>query len=592
MKTAHEIIHNPFYNKGTAFTAKERTQFKLHGLVPPGEQSLEEQVAEVFEALQQAQTDWEKRYILMDIYHHNRILFYKLYRSHMTECMALLYDLGDNGAKTNSISSHDRLPLDTVYLSMDDGDCMQEVLQAAGQGQAIKLFIVTDSEDICHRGDLGIYGAANSHRTALLYSAAAGIAPRQIVSIVLDVGTNRTSLLESEFYIGAKHKRVTGKAYYEFMERFLDTVTSIYPDAYVHFESFRRHTMDTMLKTYKDRYALFSADLEGTSGAVLAAILGALCMSKQVLYNQIYMSYGAGTAGTTMANRVLQELMDQGLSRDEALAHCYLVDKQGLLFDDMEDLTPEQRPFARKRSEFVNSRELVSLEACVKAIRPTILIGTSYASEAFTESIIKTMASYVERPIICPMSYPVEFVEARAADLIRWTDGRALVATNIKEAPVTYKGQVYEIGQACGALLFPGILLGSLAVKARHITAGMLNKAAHVLSEFVDVSKPGASIIPSVGALYELSQAIALAVGLQALHDGVGRDTSNVVDDSIELKDSIKSAIDQITWLPAYEELSEAIYTNELCQSKQSISSTTKHRSRKVQKKKKGKKSK
>lgn len=555
MRTAYEIINNPFLNKGTAFTVEEREHFNLKGIVPPTIQTIEEQAAQAYEEVCGKQSDIEKRHFLMELFGRNRTLFYKLFSQHVEEFMPIVYDpcIADT---IRNFSHYYTTPQNAAYLSIDDPEGIEEALIHAADGRAINLIVVTDSEAILGIGDWGLNGVGIAIGKLMVYTAGAGIDPRKVLPVVLDVGTNRQSLLDDPLYLGNKHKRVTGKPYYDFVDKFVTTAEKLFPNLYLHFEDFGRDNGANILNAYKDRYTVFNDDIEGTGIISLAGILGALNISGQSLLNQVYMCFGAGTAGAGIANRILQEFIDQGMSRDEALAHFYLVDKQGLLFDDMDDLTPEQKPFARKRSEFVNSEELTNLEACVKAIHPTILVGTSTVGGAFTEAIVKEMAAHTERPIIFPLSNPTELAEATAQDLVTWTDGRALVATGIPAKPVEYKGVIYEIGQANNALIYPGLGLGTIAVGAKRLTDQMISKAAHSLGGIIDTTKPGAATIPPVSKLTEFSETIAIAVGLEALLQGVGDGEFNNLDD---LEGAVKEAVEQIKWVPEYVDLTRYV---------------------------------
>ena len=324
---------------------------------------------------------------------------------------------------------------------------METAIRNAAEGRDIDLIVVTDAEAILGIGDWGTNGVSISVGRLMVYTAAAGLDPARVLPVVLDAGTNRESLLQDPLYLGLHEKRVTGTAYDDFVDRFVALVEGMFPHLYLHFEDFGRSHAAKILNRYVDRYPVFNDDIEGTGIISLAGILGALRISGEALKDQTYLCFGAGTAGCGIAHRIYQEMLDQGLTEKEARQKFYLVDRQGLLFEDMDDLTPEQKPFARKRSEFADASHLTTLEAAVKVIHPTILVGTSTQSGAFTETIVKEMASHTKRPIIFPLSNPTELAEARASDLIAWTEGRALVATGIPSKPVEYKGVTYENGQ-------------------------------------------------------------------------------------------------------------------------------------------------
>ncbi|MBF4806469.1 MAG: NAD-dependent malic enzyme, partial [Pseudoleptotrichia goodfellowii] len=414
-------------------------------------------------------------------------------------------------------------------------------------GREIQLIVVTDAEGILGIGDWGTNGVDISVGKLMVYTAAAGINPESVLPVVLDVGTNRETLLKDPFYLGNRHERIRGDRYYDFIDKFVQIAEKLFPDLYLHWEDFGRSNAANILNKYKDKIATFNDDIQGTGIITLAAILGALNITGEKLTDQKYMCFGAGTAGAGIAKRVYEEMIENGLSEEEAYKRFYLVDRQGLLFDDMEDLTPEQRPFARKRTEFPNSKELTNLTAAVKAVKPTILVGTSTVPGTFTEEIVQEMASYTERPMIFPLSNPTKLAEANAQDLLKWTDGKALIATGIPYDPIEYNGVTYEIGQANNALIYPGLGLGVLASGAKILTDKMISAAAHSLGGIVDVSKPGAAVLPPVAKLTEFSETVALAVGKCALEEKLNR---KPVDD-------IKQAIDDLKWKPEYREIEE-----------------------------------
>ena len=368
----------------------------------------------------------------------------------------------------------------------------------------------------------------------MVYTAAAGLDPARVLPVVLDAGTNRESLLQDPLYLGLHEKRVTGTAYDDFVDRFVALVEGMFPHLYLHFEDFGRSHAAKILNRYVDRYPVFNDDIEGTGIISLAGILGALRISGEALKDHTYLCFGAGTAGCGIAHRIYQEMLDQGLTEKEARQKFYLVDRQGLLFEDMDDLTPEQKPFARKRSEFADASHLTTLEAAVKVIHPTILVGTSTQSGAFTETIVKEMASHTKRPIIFPLSNPTELAEARASDLIAWTEGRALVATGIPSKPVEYKGVTYEIGQANNALIYPGLGLGVIASGAKLLTDRMISVAAHSIGGIVDPTKPGAAVLPPVTQLDRFSETVAAAVAAEAKKEGLNRNEVNDPDACIK----------------------------------------------------------
>ena len=541
VKKSYEVLNDPFLNKGTAFTKEERKELELIGLLPPQIQTIDEQAEQVYAQYKSKEPLINKRRFLMEIFDTNRTLFYYLFSQHVVEFMPIVYD----PVIAENIENYSELfvnPQNAVYLSIDSPEMIEESLKNATKDREIRLIVVTDAEGILGIGDWGTNGVDISVGKLMVYTAAAGIDPKSVLPVVLDVGTNREILLEDKLYLGNRHKRVYGDKYYDFVDKFVQTAEKLFPRLYLHFEDFGRSNAANVLHKYWKTYPVFNDDIQGTGIITLAGILGALKISGEKLTDQRYMCFGAGTAGAGIADRVYQEMLQQGLSEDEARSRFYLVDKQGLLFDDMDDLTPEQKPFARKRTEFSNANELTNLEAAVKAVKPTILVGTSTQPNTFTETIVKEMASYTARPIIFPLSNPTKLAEATAENLIKWTDGKALVATGIPADPVEYKGVTYEIGQANNALIYPALGLGAIASTAKLVTNEMISKAAHSLGGIVDTTKPGAATLPPVSKLTEFSQRVAEAVGQCALDQKLNRE--DITD--------IKSAIEKIKWTPKY----------------------------------------
>lgn len=541
VKKSYEVLNNPFLNKGTGFTLEERKELELIGLLPPQIQTIEEQAEQVYVQYKSKEPLINKRRFLMEIFDTNRTLFYYLFSQHVVEFMPIVYD----PVIAENIENYSELfvnPQNAVYLSIDSPETIEESLKNATKDREIRLIVATDAEGILGIGDWGTNGVDISVGKLMVYTAAAGIDPKSVLPVVLDVGTNRETLLEDKLYLGNRHKRVYGDKYYDFVDKFVQTAEKLFPKLYLHFEDFGRSNAANVLHKYWKTYPVFNDDIQGTGIITLAGILGALKISGEKLTDQKYMCFGAGTAGAGIADRIYQEMLEQGLSEDEARSRFYLVDRQGLLFEDMEDLTPEQKPFARKRSEFNNVNELTTLEAAVKAVKPTILVGTSTQPNTFTETIVKEMASYTARPIIFPLSNPTKLAEATAENLIKWTDGKALIATGIPADPVEYNGVTYEIGQANNALIYPALGLGAIASTAKLMTNEMISRAAHSLGGIVDTTKPGAATLPPVSKLTEFSQRVAEAVGQCALDQKLNRE--DITD--------IKAAIEKIKWIPKY----------------------------------------
>ena len=539
---AQERLNNPFLNKGTGFTAKERQQYGLEGLLPPVVRTIEQQAEEVYRSYQTEATALGKREFLMHIFDTNRRLFFYVFSQHVAELLPIVYDptIAESIKKYSHIYQK---PQGAVFLSMDEApDKIQTSLLAGAAGRDIRLIVVTDAEGILGIGDWGVQGVDIAVGKLMVYTAAAGIDPTQVLPVIIDAGTNNQSLLDDPLYLGNRHPRITGAAYDGYIDAFVAAVKAAFPQVYLHWEDFGRDHAAQILQRYQDQLTTFNDDIQGTGIITLAGVLGALKISGQKLADQRYIQFGAGTAGAGIVKRMYDEMREQGLDDKTAKAHFYLVDKQGLLFEDTPGLTPEQRPFARRRSEFDQPDDLVDLLSVVKAVHPTILVGTSTVAGAFTEQVVREMATHTDRPIIFPISNPTEKMEAKAADLIRWTNGRALVATGIPSEPVTYDGVTYNIGQANNALVYPGLALGTIASTASRLSDEMISAAAHSLGGIVDAAQRGAAVLPPVEKLTEFSQAVAIATARAAVKQGA----------NMKPISDVPAAVTAMKWTPQY----------------------------------------
>lgn len=541
MKTGFELLDDAFLNKGTAFTESERKKLGLEGLLPPCVEDIETQAQRIYRQMERKTSLIEKRRFLMEVFNFNRTLFFHVFSEHLVELMPIVYD----PVIAESIEQYSEQfinPQYAAFLSIDHPESIETSLKQAAGDRKIRLIVVTDAEGILGIGDWGTNGVDISVGKLMVYTAAAGIDPQTVLPVVLDCGTNRETLLKDPFYLGNRHKRIYGDPYYDFVNQFVETAEKLFPDLYLHFEDFGRSNAAAILKKYQKTYPVFNDDCQGTGIITLAGILGAMKINGEKLTNHTYMCFGAGTAGAGIADRIFREMVAQGLSEKEARNHFYMVDKQGLLFDDMDDLTPEQKPFARARSEFDNPEKLNNLTAAVMAVRPTILVGTSTAPKTFTKEIVKAMASWCDHPIIFPLSNPTELAEATAEDIIKWSDGRAMVATGIPAEPVEYNGVTYIIGQANNALIYPGLGLGSISVNASLVTDEMISSAAHSLGEFLEINVEGAAVLPPVSKLTQFSETVAAAVAECAVKQGLNRVQTN----------DVKKAVKSVIWKPVY----------------------------------------
>lgn len=540
MPQAATILNNPYLNKGTGFTYEEREELGLVGALPPRVQTLAEQAEQAYQQFQRIEDGLDQRLFLMKIFDTNRTLFYYLFGQHIVEFMPIVYD----PVIAESIEQYSEIytrPQDAAFISIDRMDEIEDTLRNAASGRDIRLIVVTDGEGILGIGDWGVNGVDISVGKLMVYTAAAGIDPAQVLAVSLDAGTNNEQLLADPLYLGNRHERVYGDRYYKMVDKFVVAAEKLFPQVLLHFEDFGRANASNILNKYQDKILTFNDDIQGTGIICLAGVLGALNISKQKITDQTFLTFGAGNAGVGIAKMMYDELLREGLTPEEAKQHFYLVDKQGLLFEDTPDLTPEQKQFLRKRSEFANADELTNLEAVVKAVHPTVMIGTSKQPGAFTEAIVKEMAAHTERPIIFPISNPTKLAEAKAADLLKWTDGKALIGTGIPVAPIEYKGVTYEIGQANNALVYPGVGVGALAVNAKVINEKMLAQAAHALGGIVDPDQPGAAVLPPVERLTEFSATVAETVAQSAIDQGLAQTDLTAHD-----------AVQAMKWEPKY----------------------------------------
>ena len=539
---AHEILNNPFLNKGTAFTMEEREKLGLIGLLPPHVQTIEEQAEETYAQMKTKVNNLEKRLFLMQIFNTNRTLFYYLFSQHLAEFNPIVYD----PTIAETIEHYSDLFVDpqyAAYLDINHPENIEKTLKNAAGDREIRLIVVTDAEGILGIGDWGTNGVDISVGKLMVYTGAAGIDPSYVLPLVIDAGTNREELRNNPRYLGNRHERVRGDRYYDFIDQFVQTAERLFPKLYLHWEDFGRGNAANILEKYRKQIPTFNDDIQGTGIVTLGGVFAAMAISGQKLTDQVYLCFGGGTAGAGIASRVHREMVREGLSEEEAYKRFFMVDKQGLLFDDMDDLTPEQRPFAKKRSDFPNAGKLTDLAEVVRTVKATILVGTSTVPGTFTQEVVEAMCKNTERPCIFPLSNPTELAEARAEDLITWSDGKAFVATGIPADDVSYKGVNYVIGQANNALIYPGLGLGMLASEASLLTDEMIAAAADSLSGITDITKPGAPVLPPFKYVGEVSIKVAEAVAKKAKEQGLAR---------AKEQDMVK-AVHDFKWYPKYQ---------------------------------------
>lgn len=538
---AHDILNNPFLNKGTAFTMEERKEYGLIGLLPPYVQTIEEQADQAYQHYLQKPSDLEKRLFLMEIFNTNRTLFYYLFNQHIVEFNPIVYD----PTIADTIENYSQLFVDpqyAAYLDINHPENIEETLKNAAGDRDIRLIVATDAEGILGIGDWGVQGVDISVGKLMVYTVAAGIDPASVLPLVIDAGTNRQELLDDPMYLGNRHERVRGDKYYNFIDKFVQTAENLFPKLYLHWEDFGRSNAATILDKYKKDIPTFNDDIQGTGIVVLGGIFGSLDITGEKLTDQVYLCYGGGSAGAGIASRVHAEMVAEGLSEEEAYKHFFMIDQQGLLFNDMEDLTPAQKPFAKKRADFANADELTDLLQVIKTVKPTILVGTSTNAGAFTKEVVEAMCQNTERPVIFPISNPTKKLEATAEQVIEWSDGKAFVATGVPSGTVSYKGVDYQIGQANNALIYPGLGLGMLASEAKLLTDEMIGAAAHSLSGLVDPGQAGAPVLPPFQYVAEVSIKVAEAVAKMAQEQGLAQAKET----------DMAKAVRDLKWYPQY----------------------------------------
>lgn len=538
---SHEILNNPFLNKGTAFTMEERKELGLIGLLPPYVQTIEEQAEQAYQHFLRKPSDLEKRLFLMEIFNTNRTLFYYLFNQHIVEFNPIVYD----PVIADTIEQYSELFVDpqyAAYLDINHPENIEETLKNAAGDRDIRLIVATDAEGILGIGDWGVQGVDISVGKLMVYTAAAGIDPACVMPLVIDAGTNREELLNNPMYLGNRHERVRGEKYDAFIDQFVQTAGKLFPKLYLHWEDFGRSNAADILNRYKKEIPTFNDDIQGTGIVVLGGIFGAMDITGEKLTDQVYLCYGGGSAGAGIADRVHAEMVAEGLSPEEAYKRFFMIDKQGLLFDDMDDLTPAQKPFAKKRSDFEGKGDMTNLLEVIKTVKPTILVGTSTNPGAFTKEVVEAMCENTERPVIFPISNPTKKLEATAQQVIEWSDGKAFVATGVPSGTISYKGVDYEIGQANNALIYPGLGLGMLASEAKLLTDEMIGAAAHSLSGIVNPGQPGAPVLPPFQYVADVSIKVAEAVAKKAQEQGLAQAKET----------DMAKAVRDLKWYPKY----------------------------------------
>lgn len=515
------ILRNPFLNKGTAFTEEEREKYNIKGLLPSAVKTIDEQEALVYEMAKSIQDNLDKYLFLMNLYNTNRTLFYYTVGKHVTEFLPIIYTPTIGDAVMNYSKTFDT-PKDAVFLSINDPDNIETSIKSAlNDLEEIKLIVVTDGEGVLGIGDWGVQGVDISIGKLAVYTVAAGINPKNVLPVVIDAGTNNEKLLNDPLYLGNKHPRIKGDKYDEFIDKFVSTSLKLFPDALIHWEDFGRDNARRILEKYREKICTFNDDIQGTGVMMVSALNAVAKVTNIPVKDQKILVFGGGTAGVGVSDQILFEKIRSGLTEEQAKNDFYLVDRQGLIIEGMDGLTEGQEKYARKTGEI--KEHLTDLVEIIRTVKPTVLIGTSGVPGAFTEEVVRAMAEINERPAIMPISNPTKLCEAKASDIIKWSDGRALVVTGSPSDPVEYKGVTYNIGQANNALLYPGLGLGIIVAKAKTVTDNMLSAAAHGIASLQELSEPGAPLLPPVSKLKEASKLVAISVVLETVKEGLNK---------------------------------------------------------------------
>jgi malate dehydrogenase (oxaloacetate-decarboxylating) len=536
------VLQDRYRNRGTAYTLEERAKLGITGRLPAAVETLDQQASRAYSQLRQQPSDLQKYIYLNEVHDRDQVLYFKLLADHLDELLPVVYDptVGD-AIEQWSVDYRDSR---AVYLSIDRPGDVRASFESLGLGaDDVDLIVVSDAQEILGIGDWGVNGTDISIGKLAVYTAAAGIDPNRVIAVNLDVGTDNEQLLNSPAYLGNRHARVTGQRYDDFIARYLQIASELFPNALLHFEDFGPSNARRILMENAKSYRIFNDDVQGTGAIVLASVFSALKVTKGRFAEQRLVVFGAGTAGTGIADQLHAAMLRDGATAAAAKGNIWLVDVNGLVTDDMPDLPDYQQAYARPKAEVSGWADgEIDLLTTIKHVKPTILLGTSTAHGAFTEDIVRALAAGVERPILLPISNPTSRIEVMPSDAVPWSDGRALIAVGIPVGPVEYKGVSYQIGEANNALLYPGLGLGTIVSGARHVTDSMLLAAAEAVAGQVDVSQPGASLLPPVANLRASSATVAAAVARAAASDGVATKTPQ----------NLVQAVQDAMWQPVY----------------------------------------
>ncbi|WP_153914211.1 NAD-dependent malic enzyme [Shewanella sp. TC10] len=538
------ILESPLLNKGTAFSEEERIYFNLEGLIPWVIETIEEQASRAYEQYKSFSNDLDKHIYLRNIQDTNETLFYRLVRNHISEMMPIIYT-PTVGLACERFSKNYRRNRG-LFISYDNKDRIDDILNNSTRHK-VKVIVVTDGERILGLGDQGIGGMGIPIGKLSLYTSCGGISPAYCLAITLDVGTDNPNLLDDPMYMGSRHPRIGGEEYADFIEEFMQAVSRRWPDALIQFEDFAQKNAMPLLERYKDRFCTFNDDIQGTAAVTVGSLLAACKAADTQLCKQRVAFLGAGSAGCGIAEAIVAQMVAEGISDEQARSQVFMVDRWGLLLDNMPTLLDFQKKLAQKTTnveQWDGFSDHISLLDVVNNAKPTVLIGVSGAPGLFTEEIIRAMHSHCERPIVFPLSNPTSRVEATPKDVLHWTSGQALVATGSPFEPVVIDGESYEIAQCNNSFIFPGIGLGVLASGATRVSDEMLMASSRALSECSPLGKNGTgSLLPALEDIQEVSKYIAFAVAKKAIEQELALPCPD---------DLLTQKIDSNFWEPEY----------------------------------------
>nr|WP_318540143.1 NAD-dependent malic enzyme [Terribacillus saccharophilus] len=541
------LISNPFLNKGVAFTKEERAELGLDGVLPATVLTLDEQVKRAYEQFNAQPNNLLKNNTLNQLYNRNVVLYYRLLTDHLSEMLPVVYT--PTVGQAIQEYSHEYQRPGGVYLDINNPDSIEQAYEnTLLNTDEIDLIVVTDSESILGIGDWGVGGLNIAIGKLAVYTAAPGIDPNRVLPVVIDAGTDNETLLNDPLYVGNRHKRVRGEQYDQFIDAFISKTVAKFPNVLLHWEDFGNRNARNIIDKYGDKILTFNDDIQGTGAITLAAVMSASKVTGTPISEQRVVVFGPGSAGIGNADQIAATMVLDGISKEDALKNFWAIDQRGLLTDDMDGIAEFQKPYLRSADEVKDWNKedgIIGLAEVIRQVKPTILIGTSGQAGAFSAEIIKEMAKHVEHPVIMPMSNPTPLAEAIPKDLLEWTEGKALIATGSPFDPVEYKGTTYHIGQANNAFAFPGLGLGSIAVKANLITAPMFAAADNAIADMVNSNTQGGSLLPAIDELQPVSNAVAEAVAKAAIEDGV----------SDAKPEEIKDLLAKSVWKPEYKSI-------------------------------------